>query len=149
MPTLAVNKKAFHEYEISERYEAGIKLTGPEVKSVKRGQVTLTGAYARVTPQGEVVLYNATIAPYPPAASEQRQYQPHRDRTLLLHKKEIASLVGKSIAHGKTLIPLSVYAKQGLIKIELALGRGKKQHDKREAIKKREFERKKRQLMSS
>ncbi|OGL79692.1 SsrA-binding protein [Candidatus Uhrbacteria bacterium RIFCSPHIGHO2_12_FULL_54_23] len=149
MPTLAVNKRALHDYDISERFEAGIRLTGPEVKSVKRGQVSLSGAYARITPQGEAILMNASIAPYPPAVGAQKQYDPHRDRTLLLHKREIASLIGKSRTQGHTLIPLSFYSKRGLIKVELGLGRGKKQHDKREAIKTRDFDRKKRQLMSS
>ncbi len=149
MPTLAVNRKARHDYDILETYEAGIKLTGPEVKSVKRGQVSLSGAYARITPQGETILFNASIAPYPPAADAQKQYAPHRDRTLLLQAREIASLIGKSQAQGRTLIPLSIYSKRGLIKVELGLGRGKKLHDKREAIKKREFERKRRQWLST
>jgi SsrA-binding protein len=149
MLTLAVNKRALHDYEISERFEAGIKLTGPEVKSVKRGQVTLAGAYARISSQGEVVLLNASISPYPPAADAQKHYDPSRDRTLLLHAREIASLIGKSHVQGRTLIPLAIYSKRGLVKVELGLGRGKKQHDKREAIKKREFDRKKRQLLSA
>ena len=139
--TLALNKKAFYNYEIIERLEAGIKLTGPEVKSVKQGQVSLAGSYARITPYGEALLINATISAYPPAAQAQTHYDPHRDRTLLLSKQEIASLIGKSQAAGRTLIPLSIYSKRGLIKIELGLGRGKRERDKREAIKKREMKR--------
>jgi len=148
MPTLAINRKAHHEYEITERFEAGIKLTGPEVKSVKLGRMDLSGSYAHITAHGQVLLTNAAIAPYPPAVHDQKNYIQHRDRELLLHRKEIASLIGKSRTHGYTLIPLSVYSKSGLIKIELGLGRGKKKYDKREAIKKREFERKKHQLLS-
>ena len=149
MPTLAVNKKALYDYEVTERYEAGIKLTGPEVKSIKLGRVDLIGSYARITPQGNAVLMNAAISPYPPAASAQTHYNPRRDRELLLHRREIASLIGGSQIHGRTLIPLSVYSKRGLIKIELGVGRGRKLHDKREVIKRREFERKKKQLLGT
>ncbi|MCX7778731.1 MAG: SsrA-binding protein SmpB [Patescibacteria group bacterium] len=142
MKLITINKKAYHNYEILETYEAGIVLTGPEVKSVKAGKIDLTGSYVTLDKSSIPWLTNLNIAPYPPAKGDQENYQPSRPRKLLLKKKEIASLIGKTKMKGLTIIPLKVYNKHGFIKIEIGLGRGKKKFDKREEIKKRELERK-------
>ncbi|MEW6610869.1 MAG: SsrA-binding protein SmpB [Patescibacteria group bacterium] len=139
MASLAVNKRALHDYEILKKFEAGIKLTGAEVKSVKLGKVDLTGSYVRISPTGEALLSNATISSYPPARDTQMHYDPRRNRTLLLHRKEIASLTGTTKVRGITLVPLSLYTRQGIIKLEMGLGRGKSKYDKRETIKKKEM----------
>jgi len=139
---LAKNKQAFAEYEVLDTFEAGIKLTGPEVKSVKSGTVNLKGAYASLNPaNGALSLAGAHIAAYKPAASVQANYDPTRMRVLLLKKKEIARLIGKLKEKRLSLVPLSVYSKRGLIKVELGLVRGKKQYEKREQIKRRDIER--------
>lgn len=139
MPTLATNKQAKFEYEILERVEAGIVLTGAEVKSVKNGGLKLTDAF--VTFKGEnAYLTNAHIARYNKTNSA-LPYDPTHSRRLLLHKKEINQLIGKKSQEGLTIVPLSAYTSKDLIKIELALVRGKKQHDKRETIRTREVER--------
>lgn len=135
------NKEAFFNYEIIEGYEAGIVLSGPEVKSVKDGRLSLKGSYVSIDQAGEAWLANAHIAPYLPAKGNQENYEPTRRRKLLLKKKEIDSLLGKSKQKGLTIIPLTVYAKKGLIKVEIALARGKSKIDKRETIKKREAQR--------
>jgi len=142
MPVLATNKRALHNYEILETYEAGLVLSGPEVKSTKRGQIDLRGSYIMVDKNQEAWLINTRIVPYPPAVSVQRNYNPTRNRKLLLHKKELVSLMGKLQQKGLTALPLKVYTKQKLIKIEIGICRGKKKYDKRETIKKREVERK-------
>ncbi len=142
---IAENKRAYFDYEILETFEAGIVLSGPEVKAVKGGIVNLTGSYVNIDKAGIVWLTNMHIGPYPPAAGVQQNYNPTQPRKLLLRKKEIASLLGKSRIKGLTAIPLKVYTKGGLIKIEIGLCRGKKKWDKRETIKKREVERKIRQ----
>ncbi|TSC53109.1 MAG: SsrA-binding protein [Microgenomates group bacterium LiPW_16] len=131
------NRRAYHDYHILERLEAGIHLTGPEVKSVKGGHISLEGAFVKIA-GSEAYLINAQIYPYPHARLE--NYDPRRTRKLLLHKKEIIALKSK-IQSGLTLVPLSCYTKQGLVKIELALARGKKRYEKREALKKRDLER--------
>ncbi|HCM37435.1 MAG: SsrA-binding protein [Candidatus Gottesmanbacteria bacterium GW2011_GWB1_43_11] len=128
------NRNAFHDYTILERFEAGIKLTGPEVKSVKDNRVSLTGAFVRVV-GSEIYLINAQIQPYSFARVE--GYDPRRTRKLLLGKREIVSLKGKLEGGGYTLIPLSFYTKHGLVKVEVGLGCGKKQFEKRELLKKR------------
>ncbi len=128
------NRNAFHDYTILERFEAGIKLTGPEVKSIKDNRVSLTGAFVRVV-GNEIYLINAQIQPYSFARVE--GYDPRRTRKLLLGKREIVSLKGKLEGGGYTLIPLSLYTKHGLIKVEVGLGCGKKQFEKRELLKKR------------
>ena len=138
MKTLATNKRARFDYEITETFEAGIKLTGAEVKSVKEGHLSLKGAHAAFTKAGPVLL-NAYINPYKPAANA--AYDPERSRPLLLHKREISRLRGKVQEQGLTIVPIRVYTKRNLIKVELGLGKGKKKHDKRESIKKREQER--------
>ncbi|MCL6439786.1 MAG: SsrA-binding protein SmpB [Rubrobacteraceae bacterium] len=131
MTDLARNKKATHDFDIEETYEAGIQLTGPEVKSVRAGRANLRESYARVR-DGEVFLLGAHISPYQNAT---HVYQnPTRERKLLLHRKEIDRLAGKLNEQGKTLIPLRLYTKNGRIKIELAVASRKKLYDKRREI---------------
>ena len=131
MTDFARNKKAFHDFQVEERYEAGIALTGPEVKSVRAGRANLKESYARVR-DGEVYLIGAHISPYENARIQGQL--PTRDRKLLLHRAEIARLIGKSQEEGKTLVPLRLYAKRGNIKLEIAIASRKKQYDKRRAI---------------
>ncbi|KKR32930.1 MAG: SsrA-binding protein [candidate division CPR2 bacterium GW2011_GWC1_39_9] len=132
------NRRGLFDYEINEKFEAGIVLTGPEVKSVKSGHINLKDSYAVVKDE-EIWLLNTHIANYKNAGD--KNYEPERSRKLLLSKKEIKSLIGKLEAKGFTLIPLKIYLKHGLIKVELGLGRGRKNYDKREVIKRREVER--------
>jgi SsrA-binding protein len=134
----ARNRKAFHDFDIEETYEAGIVLTGPEVKSIRAGRANLKESYARVR-DGEVFLIGAHVSPY--ANATHREQLPTRDRKLLLHKGEIARLVGKSQEESKTLIPLRLYAKNGNIKLEIAVASRKKQYDKRREIARRTAER--------
>lgn len=139
MPQLTKNVNGFFNYTILEKFEAGVALTGAEVKSAKRGNISLVGSY--VTFKGmELWLIGCHIGPYE-RASKETHHESERDRKLLLRHTEIKSLVGKMAAEGLTLIPLSVYTKSSLIKVELGLARGKKKHDKRETIKKREANR--------
>lgn len=140
-----VNKKARFNYELSERFEAGIVLSGAEVKSVKEGKVSLNDSFARVDENGEVWLLNCHIHPY--QFADNHDYDPTRSRKLLLKRKEILSLTKKIEGRNLTLIPTAMYLKQGKIKVELAIGRGKKQWDKRETIKKRESDREKQRLL--
>ncbi len=141
MKSIAANKKAIYDLEILDKWEAGIILSGAEVKSVKQRQVNLKGSYV-VLKDEEPWLINTHISPYQRATFDQKNYDPTRSRKLLLNKKEIKSLIGKTAQKGLTLIPLRVYTKHGLVKIEIGLGRGKKQRDKRAVIKKREVDRK-------
>ena len=134
----AQNKKALHDFDIEETYEAGIVLTGPEVKSIRQGRANLKESYARIK-DGEVFLIGAHVSPY--ANASNREQLPTRDRKLLLHKKEIARLIGKSQEEGKTLIPLRLYAKNGHIKVQLAVASRKKQYDKRREIARKTAER--------
>ena len=134
----AQNKKALHDFNIEETYEAGIQLTGPEVKSVREGRANLKESYARVR-DGEVFLVGAHVSPYENATH--REQLPTRDRKLLLHRREIARLTGKSQEDGKTLIPLRLYQKNGNVKLELAVASRKKQYDKRREIAKKTAER--------
>ncbi len=138
MPYLAKNERAFFDYHIIERFEAGIVLSGAEVKSAKAGSLTLKGSFAHLH-NGELWLDNMHISPYPPAGSSS-DYDPRRPRKLLLKKGEIARLVGKLKEKGLTIVPLGVYTKATRIKIEIGLARGKKQYEKREIIKKRDIE---------
>jgi len=146
MSIIATNKKAYFDYEILETLEAGVVLSGPEVKSAKYGKINLAGSYVALDGAGTPWLINAHIAAYPPAQQVQRNYNPTQSRKLLLKKKEIINLIGKTKIKGLTLIPLKVYVKNGLIKIEIGLARGKKKWDKREAIKEREWQKRKKQL---
>ncbi|MBI4126946.1 MAG: SsrA-binding protein SmpB [Deltaproteobacteria bacterium] len=132
------NKKALFNYHVVERFEAGVMLTGSEVKSVRDGKINLVDAYATIR-NGEVFLHKANISPYPPAAG--LNHEPTRVRKLLLHRHEIEQLTGALTQKGFTLIPLSVYFKEGKAKVELGLAHGKKQHDKRADMKKREANR--------
>jgi len=138
---LATNRQARHDYSILDTFEAGIKLTGAEVKSCKKGQIKLQGSYAEVKPNGEAQISGCHISPYKPAYSAQEKYLPTRPRILLLQKREINTLFGKLKEKRLSLIPLSFYDKGGLIKVELALAQGKKKYEKRDAIKKRDIER--------
>lgn len=135
---VARNKKARFDYELGDRFEAGMVLTGTEVKSLRLGKASLSEAYAKVT-DGEAWLVGCQIQPYPFAYYD--NHEPTRQRKLLLHKRELKRLAVKLAEQGYSLIPTAVYFKRGLAKVELALARGKKKHDKRATIKKREQER--------
>lgn len=141
MALINKNKEAGFSYEFLETLETGLALTGAEVKSVKAGQVSLKGSYVTIDAKSEAWLINCHISPYKPAKGHQEGYNPDRPRKLLLHKKEITSLLGKTKQKGLTIVPTSVYTKRGLIKLSIALARGKTKIDKRETIKKREGER--------
>lgn len=143
MPTLAFNKRAKFDYEILEELEAGLRLTGAETKSVKAGHVSFIGAHVSIR-GNEAWLKALHISPYKPAG-QQKLYNPTRDRKLLLHKREIKRLIGKSKEAGLTLVPISLYTKGDLVKLGFGIARGKKQFEKRESIKKREVEREIRQ----
>ena len=136
---LAENRRARYDYEILESYEAGLELFGYEVKAIKTGHVSLKGSYV-VIRKNEAYLINAFVPPYQPANTPD-DYKAERTRKLLLKKSEIKSLIGKSKAKGLTLVPLKLYTKKSKIKLEFALAKGKREIDKREQIKKREFER--------
>jgi SsrA-binding protein len=134
-----VNKKARHSYEVLDRLEVGIALSGSEVKSVRGAQVSLNEAFARIV-GGEVVLYGCHISPYEQAGRQ--NHDPLRPRKLLLHRREIKRLASKVREKGQTLVPLTMYfTKRGLAKVDLALVRGKSSYDKRQNIKRREHER--------
>ena len=135
------NPRASFDYEILDRYEAGIKLTGPEVKSIKTNGMSLKSAYVRIMNNGDVCLINAHIPKYKPAFSAQINYDPEQTRKLLLHKKEINKLLPKVKEKGLTIIPLKVYQKGKFIKVEIGLAKSKKLYDKRESIKKKDIER--------
>lgn len=132
---VATNRKAYHDYHIEETYEAGLALTGTEIKSVRAGSVSLRDSYAQVR-NGELWMLNVHIAPYEPASRQNAD--PYRDRKLLLHRGEIMRLMGKAQEKGLTMVPLRMYLKKNHAKVELALVRGKKLYDKREQIAKRE-----------
>jgi len=135
---VATNRKAYHDYHIGETYEAGIVLTGTEIKSVRQGMVSLRDSFARVE-NGEVLLYNMNVSPYD--AGNRFNHEPRRTRKLLLNKSEIRKLATTTQEKGFTLVPLKVYLKNGWAKVELALARGKRLYDKREDIKKRDIRR--------
>lgn len=135
---VAENRKARHDYFIEETYEAGIALVGTEVKSLRLGKVSLRDSYA-VVENGEVFLHNMHISPY--EKGNRFNHDPKRSRKLLLHKQEIKRLLGKTQQRGYTLVPLRLYFRRGKAKVELALVRGKKLHDKREEIARRDAQR--------
>ena len=135
----ATNPKAGFDYEILETLEAGVVLFGHEVKSIKTGKASIKGSYVKIL-DGEPFLIGAIIAPYQPA-NPPADYDPQRSRKLLLSKKQIATLVGTSQAHGLTLIPLKLYDKNGKIKLLVGIARGKKKYDKRETLKKKDIAR--------
>jgi len=135
---VATNRRAGHKFELLDRFECGIELLGTEVKALREGKAQLGDAYA-VIERGEVWLRNAHIPPYAPASTT--NHDPERPRKLLLHRHEIERLVGRSQRRGLTLIPTRIYFKGPWAKVELALARGKEQHDKRRAIKDRDTRR--------
>jgi SsrA-binding protein len=136
--TIATNRKAYHDYHLQDSIEAGICLTGSEIKSIRAGRVNIRDAYIRPE-AGELWLLNAHIARYEPGSY--LSHQPTRPRKLLLHRKQIDSLTSKIQEKGFTLVPLKLYIKDSLAKVEIALARGKILYDKREAIARREVER--------
>lgn len=135
---VAVNRRATHDYFVDERIEAGLVLTGTEIKSIREGRVNLREGYARIT-GNEGWLVNVHIAPY--EHGNRNNHEPLRDRKLLLHRNEISALVGKVRQRGYTLVPMQLYLKHGHAKVELGLARGKREFDKRETIAKREAQR--------
>ena len=136
--TVARNRKARHEYELLEKVEAGLVLTGTEVKSLRNGKANLEDAYAEID-KGEVWLLGCDIPEY--LQANRMNHVPKRRRKLLLHRREIAKLDSKSGEKGLTLVPLSIYFKKGIAKVELSVARGRKTYDKREAIKKQDAKR--------
>ncbi len=136
--TVATNRKAYHDYHLQDSIEAGIALTGTEIKSIRAGRVSLRDAYVRPE-AGELWLLNAHIARYEP--SSYLSHEPTRPRKLLLHRRQIDSLTSKVQEKGFTLVPLKLYIKGSIAKVEVALAKGKKLYDKRESIIRRETER--------
>jgi SsrA-binding protein len=147
MPNLATNKKAFADYEILEKLEAGLVLTGPEVKAAKASQINLKGSYVSIGIDDSINLIGAHISPYAPARGAQTGYDPTHSRKLLLKKQEIDRLRGKQREAGLTILPLSVYTKGSLVKLEIGIARGKRKYDKRASIRKRETDRDIRRLL--
>jgi SsrA-binding protein len=143
--SIAVNRKAFHDYFIEEKYEAGMALEGWEVKAIRAGRVQLQEAYVIIR-QGELYLIGSHISPLPTASTHVTP-DPVRTRKLLLHSEEISKLIGKVERAGYTLVPLDMHYTRGRIKLEIGLAKGKKAHDKREAEKEREWQREKQRLM--
>jgi SsrA-binding protein len=136
--TVATNRKAYHDYHIKETYEAGISLTGTEVKSIREGRVNLKDSYALIK-DGEAFLMNCHVSPY--RYGNIMNHDPLRTRKLLLHKKEINKLWGLTSRQGYTLVPLKIYFKSGKAKVELGLARGRRQYEKRDTIKEKEAKR--------
>ena len=139
MKLLANNKKAYHDYFIEEKYEAGLSLLGSEVKSIKKGKVSIKESFISDR-NGEMFIYGMHVTPYEQAY--EKDIDPTRTRRLLLHKKEINKLIGQKTQSGFTIVPLKIYERDGLVKLELALAKGKKQFDKRESIKAKDDKRK-------
>lgn len=135
---IAVNRQAFHDYAIDDRVEAGLVLTGTEIKSIRAGHINLREAYARIE-RGEAWLWNAHIAPY--KEGNRYNHEPTRTRKLLLHRREIAALAGRVRMRGYTLVPLRLYLRHNRAKVELGLARGKKEFDKRDTIAQRDARR--------
>ena len=138
MEIIAKNRKAYFQYEILEKIEAGIVLTGTEVKSIRNRDVSINESFAHLN-NGEIFVYEMHIGQY--KQGNRQNHEPKRVRKLLLHKREIAKIAGKIKQKGYTMIPLSLYFKEGVVKVELALVRGKTKIDKREDIKKRDIDR--------
>lgn len=136
--TVAVNRRARHDYAIDETIEAGLVLTGTEIKSIRAGRANLAEAYARIE-HGEAWLIGAHIAPY--EQGNRNNHEPTRTRKLLLHRDQIGELIGRTQAKGFTLVPLRLYIRNGLAKLEIGIARGKKTHDKRRAIAERDARR--------
>ena len=139
MRVIATNKKAYHNYEIFDSYEAGISLLGSEVKSIRDGRISLKEGYAEIK-GGEVYLINCNVSPYEPA--NRFNHEPKRERKLLLHRRQIKRLIGKIKEKGFTLVPTKVLINdKGKVKVEIALAKGKRAYQKKEAIKERDLER--------
>ncbi len=138
MEIIAKNRKAYFQYEIIEKIEAGLVLTGTEVKSVRNRDVSINESFAHLN-NGEIFVYEMHIGQY--KQGNRQNHEPKRIRKLLLHKREIAKIAGKIKQKGYTMVPLSLYFKEGVVKVELALVRGKTKIDKREDIKKRDVDR--------
>lgn len=138
MPTLAKNKKATFNYDLIEKFEGGLVLTGSEVKSAKAGQINMQGSYLTIRDE-ELWLRKMHISPYKKAGD--KNSPPERDRKVLIHKRELKKLIGKKDAQGLTFVPISVYTKGDLVKLSFALARGKKKYEKREDIKKKDIKR--------
>jgi SsrA-binding protein len=136
---IATNRKAFHDYFIGEKVEAGIVLKGTEVKALREGGCNLKDSYARITPAGEAEILNFHISPY--RAGNRFNMEPTRSRRLLMHKREILKLGQKVREKGMTLVALRIYFRRGIAKLELGLAKGKEAHDKRDSIKEREGKR--------
>src|SRR3954465_13035912 len=136
---IATNRQASFRYHLIDRYEAGIELQGSEVKSIRAGRVQLKDGYASLTPDGEVWLHNVHIAPYAPAARD--NHEPERPRKLLMHRREIERLIGKTQEKGLPLVPTRMYFKGRNAKVELALAKGKDTRDRRRDLKAREQKR--------
>lgn len=136
--TVAVNRRARHQFAIEETLEAGLALTGTEIKSIRAGRVNLAEAYARIE-RGEAWLIGAHIAPY--EQGNRNNHEPTRTRKLLLHRDQISELIGRTQAKGFTLVPLKLYIRNGMAKLELGVGRGKKAFDKRRTIAERDARR--------
>lgn len=141
---VATNKKAYHDYFILEKMEAGIVLSGTEVKAIREGRLNLKDSFA-IVQGGETYLFNCHISPY--SHGNRENHDPTRSRKLLLHRKEIRKLIGKTQEKGLTLVPLRVYLKRGRVKIELGVARGKKLIDKRETTRRKEADREARAAM--
>jgi SsrA-binding protein len=141
---IAENRKAFHDYHILETFEAGMALVGTEVKSIREGNVNLRDSFARVE-SGEIWIYNVHINPY--SHRGYSDHEPTRRRKLLLRKAEIRKLIGKTVEKGMTLVPTRLYFRNGYVKVAISLAKGKKEHDKRETIKRRETDRETRAAM--
>lgn len=135
---LAQNKKAYHDFFIEETFEAGIVLQGTEIKSIRKGKANLKDAFAKIE-RGEIYLYNMHVSPY--EQGNRYNHDPLRTRKLLLHHKEINKLIGETKEVGYTIVPLKLYLKNGYCKVLIGLGKGKKQYDKREDLKKKEAKR--------
>ena len=138
MTTVARNRKALHDYEILETFEAGLVLVGPEVKSIRNGRVNLKDGYAALE-GGELWLRNVHVSPYENA--NRYNVEPTRPRKLLMHRVQLQRLIGKAAEKGLTIVPLDVHFTRGYAKVTLGLARGKRQHDKRESIRRRELDR--------
>ncbi|MFN2432024.1 MAG: SsrA-binding protein SmpB [Gemmatimonadota bacterium] len=135
---VARNRKAFHDYEILETFEAGLVLVGPEVKSIRNGRVNLKDGFAAIE-RGELWLHNVHISPY--EAANRHNVEPTRARKVLLHRGQLRRLVGKAAEKGLTIVPLDVHFSRGFAKVTLGLARGKRQFDKRESLRRRELDR--------
>ena len=141
---IADNRKARHEYHLYDTYEAGVVLLGTEVKAIREGRVNIRDSYGRVE-DGEIFLYNLHISPY--SHRGYAEHEPLRRRKLLLNKREIRKLVGKTLERGFTLVPVRIYFKRGRVKVAISLAKGKKTHDKRETIRRREIDRETRAMV--